>query len=344
MATIRQLAELAGVSTCTVSLALRDHPRISPATRQHVKDIASMYHYQSNRLAHGAITGKSATLGVVTGKIGAPYYCHILQGIVEAAVAESYHVNILQSSGIVHMCRAIQALVEQRVEGIFIVTSDFNLVPHDYMLMMRSNGVVPIGVGMVITPQFTDVVTTNEAQAANTITDYLYGLGHREIAYMSVLSRAHPLDRAAAMRIALQQRHLSTEHFIDLWESSTEEAFGLLVRKHAQVTAVITMWDMIAAELLQSATRRGIRVPQDLSVVSCGNLYLSPYLTPPLTTIEQHPIEVGKRAVVLMMQRLAAGKPAAASPPPEILSCDVELIKRDSCAPPRKQSLLLSRT
>jgi LacI family transcriptional regulator len=333
MTTIRELAALAGVSACTVSLALRDRPGVSLAMREHIKELAAMYHYQTNRLAQGAITGKSATIGVVIPAVNAYYYSDIFKAIVETAFSYSYHVTVLQSEDVLHTCRAIQTLVEQRVEGILLGTIHFEPVPSDVLLMARSNGVAIVGVGEVMTSSSYDFVSTDEVQVANTIIDYLYNLGHREIAYVCPITPKHSPDRTSAMMAAFQRYHLSMNHFIDTHDMP-KDAFTLYLQSHRSATALIGMEDTHAAYLLQAALRHGMSIPKDLSIIGCGNLDLSRFLTPTLTTVEQHPDAIGERAFHLLMQRLS--QPEETVHFQETIRLPGELVIRESCGPPPK--------
>ncbi|HEY3377252.1 MAG TPA: substrate-binding domain-containing protein, partial [Armatimonadota bacterium] len=112
-----------------------------------------------------------------------------------------------------------------------------------------------------------------------------------------------------------------------------EDVISCLLADSEPPTALITS-DGFAAELIQRAGPRGVRIPHDISIVGSGNLPFAEKLSPPLTTVEQHPIEVGRRAVALFLRRLAEGH-CGSDFTPEIIRIPAELVIRHTCDKPR---------
>ncbi|MHB9025288.1 MAG: LacI family DNA-binding transcriptional regulator [Armatimonadota bacterium] len=145
MATVRQLAQLAGVSIWTVSRALQNDPRVHPDTRRRIQELAELYHYRSNRLSQGIFTGKSGSIGCIVPRISSPFFSFVLQGILHECFSESYEAIILESQAqFTRSCRAIQALVEKRVEGVLFATGHFEPIPRSSLLELRSHNVIPV--------------------------------------------------------------------------------------------------------------------------------------------------------------------------------------------------------
>ncbi|HEY3416662.1 MAG TPA: LacI family DNA-binding transcriptional regulator, partial [Armatimonadota bacterium] len=97
MASIRSIAQLAGVSAMTVSRVLRGVPTVAPAIRDRVLQVADIVHYYPNRLAQGLITGSNATIACILPYIRSAFFTQIMQGVLEAAMRSSYHVLTYQT-------------------------------------------------------------------------------------------------------------------------------------------------------------------------------------------------------------------------------------------------------
>ncbi len=138
---------------------------------------------------------------------------------------------------------------------------------------------------------------------------------------------------------ALKRRMLSTRYFIDVKEMPPYEelpARDILAQLLALApapTAIIAWEDTIAALLCKEASSHGLRIPGDLSIMGFGNLAISSLLTPTLTTLKQHPEEVGKQAVELFLARLE-GQQQASPIIPRLIAIPPALVTRASCAPP----------
>ncbi len=290
MPIIRQLAELAGVSIGTVSMALRDDARIHPDTRARIQELATRFHYRPNRLMQSLVTGASHTLGCLIPFVDFPYCSRILRGVLEEAFLASYHMFVLETHGQeAHTILGIQSLIEQRVDGVIIHSGHQRSLPRKTMLELRSHNIVPVILDATRADLPVDAVCTHEQQLAELAVDYLHGLGHRRIAYLGPASKGHRQGRAPALAQALQARRLSADAFIDTGDRTFEtladsELLHTLLTAPTAPTAVITTDDM-AVVLLQGLRARGLAVPRDLSLLGIGNHPTSAFTDPPLTSI-----------------------------------------------------------
>lgn len=340
MASIRQLANILGVSTSTVSLALRDDPRVLPETRRRIQELAAQYHYHPNRLTQSIISGKSSTLGCILPSVAFQFYARLLRGVLEQALAESYRVIPMVTDwqfGNIHP--AIHTLIEQRVDSILIAGFGTEPIPREAVLEMRSHDIVPIALDSTCFESSVDEVSTDEEHLAVTAVGYLCDLGHREIAFVGEMPSKEFVGRPRAIYQALRKHGLSTANMIH-YRSGDGAITGTLHRIRRttpQPTAIICLDDNIAAALLQQAHYQGMHVPRDISIMGCANLDPMEYTIPPLTSIEQQPEEVGRQAVALAMKRLAGGITDEEWHPEKIL-VPVRLVPRASCARPATTS------
>jgi DNA-binding LacI/PurR family transcriptional regulator len=336
MATIRQLAQLAGVSIWTVSLALRDDPRVRPEVRQRIKELAELYHYRSNRLLQGALTGNSGSIGCLIPSVHSPFFSRVLEGVLVAAFAESYEVIPLQLLDPVFesMCKALQTLTEKRVEGVLIASSIFTPIPKRAFLELWSHDIIPISLQASPTEVPIDHVQSDWQQIAHLAVDHIYRLGHRHIVYAGSLSN---LASALTQEMPRWAEATLTILTIDM-SAMVDQELAAFFQQPALPTACIAQSDMIAARFIQQAHAHRRQVPRDISVISCASSQFRASFLPPLTAINQQPEEIGRSAANLLFRRIAEGK-SCSSIQPETILIAPEFIPGKSCARPRKHAL-----
>ncbi|HEY3378930.1 MAG TPA: LacI family DNA-binding transcriptional regulator, partial [Armatimonadota bacterium] len=161
MATIRQIAQLAKVSPATVSRALANHPHVRPDTRQHILEIAQLYHYNPMRTQQEGAPSKMIKIGCLVPSVSADYYDLVLEGVLEATAGEQFHVMIVQTHHVfAHTCAAIMRMVEQQVDGIFIICGHAELLPKTTLMALWSHNIIPLSIDDTRLP--IDSVLTDE--------------------------------------------------------------------------------------------------------------------------------------------------------------------------------------
>lgn len=338
MTSLRKLAQLAGVSPSTVTRALRADTRISAETRARIQALATQYHYLPNRLTQSLMSGYSDTIGVLVPSVVTPYSARLLAGILAEATPAGYRVIIKESHGRRQdSLAAIQMLIEQRVDGLLLDTGHFDPIPRNTILEMRSQHVIPVGLDATAFEGAVDHVHTDERALALAAVDYLLHLGHARIAFVGRTIHGQLAGRGQCVHRAFQQRLLTTRYFIDVQDYppyahlSAGAILDQLLATTPAPTAIIAWEDPIAALLMKEATRRGLRIPHQLSLLGFGNLAVAALLTPTLTSFEQHPEEVGRQAFRLFRRRLAAEEQDEPMPY-HSLAIPPTLQPRDSCA------------
>ncbi|HOF88192.1 MAG TPA: LacI family DNA-binding transcriptional regulator [Armatimonadota bacterium] len=341
MPTIRQLAALAGVSHSTVSRALRDDPQIGEATRRRIQALAREYHYQPNRLAQGALSGASRLLGFISGDLSLPFGARLLRGIYDAAYGAGYQVLVTETwREMPRLLQAVHTLLAQRVQGMLIVHINPIPLPRQAVLEIISHNVAAVLLDHSRAERPLTRVCTDESALADLAVGYLHDLGHRHIAFVGPSIGAFRGERTAAIRQALTRRGLSSQYLVD-WQTEAYHGFSAattLARALAHrpcPTAIIGFEDRIAAALIQAAQARRLSVPRAVSIMGCANLNIAEFTAPPLTSIEQHPEEIGRRACRHVIARLTAPDPAGGDVP-ALIQVPPTLVIRDSCAAPAR--------
>ncbi|MHB9131225.1 MAG: substrate-binding domain-containing protein [Armatimonadota bacterium] len=333
MPTIRQLAQLAGVSPAAVSLALRDQPGVSAATRQRIKELAATYHYRippTNRVNHPT---RYETVGYISTSIHSQMHSRVLAGVLDLAFTESVRVVPLQlhAGDVRDICLAIEVLAEQGVEGLLLYSNHADALPAQILFELASRDIAVVCIDIAPAAYPLDRVSVDGERVGELAIDHLFTLGHRDIAII----RYAPDDShiCAMVKYARQYGMAARCILLDVPEALP----GLLTDTyHHQPlpTAFVCHNDYCATYALHFALHRGLQVPRDISIVGCGNYLLAGYSEPPLTTIDYHPHEIGQRALAGILQRIHERK-SIGQYTAQTVVIEPELILRQSCAPPR---------
>lgn len=335
MPTIRKLAEIAGVSIGTVSMALHDDPRVSVKQRKRIQELASLYNYRPNRLTQGLVNGKTATIGLLMPSVTHEFSSRILSGVLQQAYSLSYQVITLEThANNSHIKLALEALTEQRVEGVLVMTGTDIPLPLTSLLMLQSHNIHSVLIDITTSKVALDSIRSDENQMAMLAVNYLYELGHRSIGLIGRKGQRH-----LALTQSLRQYHLPAdgisillgEGFSLLDDTQADDLFLRCWNNEVRNTAYIAFDDYIAGYILRSAPQHSVSIPEDLSVLGYGNSRLSSFLTPRLTTIEQYPETIGAQACAHLLDLINENSDPETSIPTTI-TIPAKLVNRFSCA------------
>jgi LacI family transcriptional regulator len=305
MPTQKSIAQLAGVSIATVSRALADDPRIRPEVKSHIQNIAEKMHYRSNRLIQGMRTGKTGMIGLLIASIELPHYNVIVKGILDEMQINTYQVLIIQTGyEEENIKKALNQLVEQRVDGIIIIgelpilkSSLLEMWSHDISLVCVDRGKSFIN---------TDRVLSDERGMADILIRYLAGLGHRNFTYVGSHMDTGAYNRQFYIEKALQNYHLNLKNITWTLENNDKLLMNIM-KSSPQTTAIICFSDTIGAHLIQQANRNKIAIPQQISITGYGNFMIGELITPTLTTMEQNPNIIGETVARLLFKQITEG-------------------------------------
>jgi DNA-binding LacI/PurR family transcriptional regulator len=321
------IAELAGVSSPTVSKVLNRRDGVGPDTRQRVEELLRDHGY---RRAH--LDARVPTLEVVHHHMLSSISMEILRGVTEVAAGHGHTVTFVDASHeFTGQARWIEALVQRRPAGVITVVSGVS--PQEADLLAKEQiplvALDPVG-EMYAVP----AVGSSNWSGALSGTRHLLELGHRRIGVLSGpvrdLSARARLDgfRAALDYAGVPYNVQLERNGAFTFESGLELGLQLLSRPEPP-TAIVCSDDLQAMGVLEAARQKGLRVPQDLSVVGFDDIEQASWTSPPLTTVRQPFAEMGAAAARIVLG-LADGK----APTQSRLELDTPLIVRGSTAPP----------
>jgi LacI family transcriptional regulator len=312
MVTVHEVAREAGVSAATVSRFLNGTARVSDEKRQSIESVIEKLNYKPNALAQNLKAGSSRTIGVLTQSLVSGYFAASLAGIDEALQGTGYAPLIV--SGHWHAdeeLERIELLVARRVDGLVILSGKLK----DAQILKLSHRVPIATFGRELNGPRTYGFNLDNYLGACEAVEHLIIQGHRHIAFIAGPSdHQDALARLAGYRDTLAKHHIKEKQQLivsgDFQESSGLLAVERLLESGQRFSAIFCANDLTAYGARLALYRRGIRVPEDISLVGFDDLHSSMYTTPPLTTVRQPLFEVGQclgRAMLKMIAREALG-------------------------------------
>lgn len=308
---IYDIAREAGVNPSTVSRALNNRDRISEKTRREILRIAHQLGYQPSVIARSLATRRTNTIGVVAPSLSDPLIGIVINGIEERAGEFDYRVLFSTSRRDPERELSIATNFHRHsVDAVIIVTTHFRST---YRVFDRTLNVPVVIVGQEDPSEGMAVVSVDDRRGIRASFDHLYDLGHRDIAYVGVGDRPFSNEsRISALREAARDtaaRCTVTEIYPDGGSDLERGRASLAPVLRSGATAVQCYNDMVALGIVGEAMARGRAIPGDLSVVGFDDIEVSRAFPRPLTTVRQHPEEMGRRSVEVAME-LVAGHPA----------------------------------
>jgi DNA-binding LacI/PurR family transcriptional regulator len=322
------VARIAGVSHQTVSRVLNDFPSIRPETRQRVLEAITLLGYRRNTAARTLATNRSGSIGVITADMSHFGPASTMLGIESASRAAGYNLTLAALAEITHdsLAAAVEQVLGQAVEALVVIVAHRAVLPLTQSLHIDVPVVVVEG-DLSALPLTAGV---DQVEGARLATRHLLDLGHETVAHL-----AGPDDwleaqaRREGWRGALRDMGRPVPEL--LGEGDWTSRSGYEIARSAtwgNTTAVFVANDQMALGVLRALAEAGRRVPEDVSVVGFDDLPEAAYFTPPLTTVRQDFVELGRRAVGLIL-RVLGGEQDASVP-----LVEPTLLVRSSTAPP----------
>lgn len=326
--TISDVAERAGVSVPTVSRVLTGAARVSPAKRELVEAAIAELRYRPSAAARVLVSRKSQTIAVIAGNTSRYGYAETIRGVEIAARAEGYTVmiTVVESADDDEVDRALTATLTQALAGIVVLKFD----PSGVAALNRLSTDLPVVALSGTRETGLRQAVLDEASAAEELTDYLLGLGHRTVHHVRIPPSRRVDGRTTGWRRALRRAEAPVPPVHDAtWLPRSGVAVGRALADDPDVTAVFCGNDETAMGVMRGLAEKGLRVPDDVSVAGFDDHPLAELWTPPLTTAEQDFVGLGRRGFGLLLQALdGTGDRLYSSERPR-------LVFRDSTAAPK---------
>ena len=307
---IVDLAKAAGVAPSTVSRALQDHPRISPARCAEIQALAQQMGYRPSLVARSLVTGQTHALGFVVTDVTDPFVAEVLKGAEAACRAEGYSLLFAMSNRDPDQeIEAAHLLLDRQVDGLIVISSR---VGERYAALLQERSLPLVLVNNELKHRQAHSVRMDNHGGARLAVGYLWELGHRRIAFVAGPQGGRSSsERLAGYRAGCEAYGLAVApEWIVAGGGLLEDgarALDTLMHLPQPPTAVLCYNDMAAIGLLAAAQAAGVRVPADLSIIGYDNIPFSAFTTPALTTVDQPKQTLGRLAVQTCLTALAGG-------------------------------------
>jgi DNA-binding LacI/PurR family transcriptional regulator len=329
MATLKEVAEISGVSVATVSRVLNDYQHVSTETRKKVLKAIKQLNYRPSRVARRLRKRGAQILGLVIADISNPYYSAVIQSIENIAYANKYSMLLCNSSEEPKRERMhLEILIEEQVAGVIISPVDeFSISCKAFL----DQGIPVVAIDRRFRNLEINSVLVDNVMGAFDATNHLIQLGHRRIGLIAGPSHLTTgRERQEGYEKAILENHLDLDtNLIKNGDFKQKSGYTItleLLQGKDAPTAIFVSNNLMTLGSLNAIHDLGLRIPQDVAIVGFDDLSWAPSLNPPLTAVAQPTHELGKWAVNLLLQ----GVTDNSREPVEII-LKPSLIVRESC-------------
>lgn len=336
--TIREIAQIAGVSPGTVSRAINNSPLVHPQTRQRILQVVKALNYVPNRMAQRLATGKTLNIAVIVPFFTSPSVTERLKGVVSTLARSRYDLIIHNIEDPQQRAECFHAIPRRdRVDGVLVIS----ISPTDEEVPLLAEASVPIVLIDAHHPALTMLhqIMVDDVAGGRAVTEYLIRLGHTRIGFIgdpadNPFNFTSSRDRARGYRQALEAAGIPyrPEYYAEgpHGRRYARESARRMLTLPERPTAIFAASDVQAVGVLEAARELGLRVPQDLSVVGYDDVEIAEILG--LTTMRQMLFESGRRGVELLLKTLENPE---TEPVQEVLP--TELVVRETTGPPQER-------
>jgi LacI family transcriptional regulator len=315
--TIKDIAKALGLSTSTVSRALRDSYEISPETKKLVLECAEKLNYRPNPIALSLKERKTRSIGVIVCEIANSFFSQVINGIESLAYDRGYNVIISQShESYEREILDLQYLSSRGVDGILISVST-ETSDYEHIKNLHEKG-LPIVLFDRIAPGIdTHTIIVDNFKGTYEATEHLIQNGYTKIAaisnseFLSISSErlAGYKEALNANGIKINNDYIKHCFYGGMVFSEVEEAINQLLTLKDPPEAIVTLSDKLTIGSLKTIKRRGLKIPADIALVGFSNSDLTELTDPPLTVVRQPALEMGKAATELLLQLIESKRP-----------------------------------
>lgn len=327
---LKDIAKRTGVSVNTVSLALRDSPRVAEDTRNRIREAAESLDYLPNQIAKSLVSRHTMTVGLILTDITNPVLTRVAQA-VEAELSTLGYATLYAASNndAAEEIRALETFRARRVDGMLVYPRSHGRMEH--IRRLRDNGLPMVAlVGDVNAG--VDAVCVDERRGAYKATRHLLDIGHRRL---GLIDSSNPLgnnEKREGFTQALAESGIPAKaaRTVDPQGHSVAHgywSFASMMESADRPTAVLAANDSLALGGLRYCQRSGISVPQDLAIVGFDNIEFGEYASTPLSSVDYPVGTVSRLAVQRLVELIATG---GSLPAAKVTMIDPDLIVRDS--------------
>ena len=308
------VAKLAGVSTATVSYVLNGSRPMSEKTTKLVLDAVEQLNYKPDMIARSMTKNETKQLSLMINDITNPFFSEIVVGFETAAIEKGYFVNVC--TGYKNINNYFDNYIARRIDGVFVVA-----VPYKFD-MSKLYDLVDSGIKVVVSGNTeadlkkVSSIESDHIDGMYKAVEYLYNLGHRQIAYLSGLCKKHRFDRKLEGYLTALERcglNYGEELLFEgeaPYSTGVDDGYALakkLMASGKKFTAIICLNDLMAMGAIAALEDGGLRVPQDVSVMGFDDILFAKAWRPSITTMAVSKFDFGYNAFELLHTNITQG-------------------------------------
>jgi len=331
VATMKDVARLAGVSTSTVSHVINNNRFVSEAVREKIIAAITQLNYAPSALARSLKLNQTRTIGMLLTASSNPFYSEVVRGVERSCFERSYSLVLCNTEGDEdRMNRSLETLLQKRVDGLLIMCTESHIPSAE--ILNRYPSIPSVMMDWAPFEGGSDIIQDNSLLGGKMATHYLISRGYTRIACI-----AGPQDKTPArLRLEGFQQAMNKAKLPilpgyivrgDFEFEGGYNAMNQLLAINPLPQAIFTSNDAMAVGVYHALYQAGLAVGRDIAVIGYDDIELARYMTPPLTTIHQPKDELGELAIDTLIHRLV--EPGASQ---QLLVLTPELIERGSVA------------
>jgi len=308
VATVKDVADLAGVSTATISRVLNNHPQVADETRSKVLWAMEQLNYQPSRVARRLRMEASQILGLIISDIANPFFTSVVRGIEDVAYANGYSLFLCNSDEDPAKEELyIQVLLAEKVAGVIISPTDEDGITCKTLV---ESGVPLVAMDRRLRRLEVDTVVVDNVLGAYEAVSHLIQLGHRRIGLIGgPVHITTGRERQEGYKKALTEHGIGLDEGLikigDFKQGSGYQMACELLETDDPPTAIFTANNLMTLGALNAIHEKGLNIPRDVAIVGFDDMPWAPSLDPPLTAVAQPTYELGCTAANLLLQRIA---------------------------------------
>ncbi|MCL9782471.1 substrate-binding domain-containing protein [Vibrio sp. S4M6] len=309
MATMKDIAKLAGVSTSTVSHVINKTRYVSEEISERVNNAAKeLNYYAPSALARSLKVKRTRTIGMLVTTSTNPFFGEVVKGVERSCYQQNYNLILCNTEGDNQRMKAsIDTLLQKRVDGLLLMCSTLE---GEHIAGLERSPDIPIVVMDWGPMSFEcDKIQDNSYRGGYIAAKHLIESGHKAIGCITgPLSKHQAEYRFNGFTQALEEHHLPIQqNWIVEGDFECKGGYEALHKMYQQgplPSALFVSNDMMAMGVINAANELGINIPEDLSIIGYDDIHIAQYMTPSLTTIHQPKYRLGQAAVDTLLKRL----------------------------------------
>jgi LacI family transcriptional regulator len=315
--TIKDIARALGLSTSTVSRALRGSYEISAETKKLVIEYAEKLNYRPNPIALSLKEKRSRSIGIVVCEIANNFFSQVINGIESVAYKEGYYVIISQShESYEREVANTQYLASRSVDGLLVSLSS-ETTDLSHLNKLHDKGLPIVFFDRIMEEMQTHKVIANNFNGAYQATEHLVLSGFKRIAHVTIAAHVSiAKERLAGYKAALADHGVPYDESLvrycnygGLIDSETEQAIDALLSLKEKPDAIVAASDKLSTGCLTALAKRNIKIPDDMGIVGFTNSPMTEIFHPSLSSIRQPAFEMGQVAMEMLIQIIESKHP-----------------------------------